>query len=88
MTLVQRSKMTLFASAYFVSAYVYEPFFFPRVLWNCLVWHLGPPGAGGILASVDTSLLVYKRGVPIARQPQEEAGKSKDRRDRKKHLQM
>jgi hypothetical protein len=38
-----------------------------QVLWNCLVWHFGPLGAAGILASVGTFLLDYKMGVPLAR---------------------
>jgi hypothetical protein len=47
---------------------------FPCVLRNCLVRQMGPPGAAGSLASAGTYLLVYKRCVPLARQPQEEAG--------------
>jgi hypothetical protein len=47
---------------------------------NCLVWQLGPPGTAGSLASADTSLLVYKKGVPVAQQPREEAGKQRQER--------
>jgi hypothetical protein len=37
-----------------------------EVLWNCLVWHFGPQGEAGILTSAGTSLMDYKRGVPVA----------------------
>jgi hypothetical protein len=40
---------------------------------------LGPPGAAGILASAGTSLLDYKRGVPVA-QPHWEGVGGKEKR--------
>jgi hypothetical protein len=37
-----------------------------RVLWNCWVRGIAPPGAAGLFDQRGTSLLDYERGVPVA----------------------
>jgi hypothetical protein len=45
----------------------FKTFLQSSVLRNCWVRGSAPPGAAGVLTSTGTSLLDYKRGVPVAR---------------------
>jgi hypothetical protein len=56
--------------------------FISPVQWNCLVGHSGPPSTAGSLTSAGTSLLDYKRGVPVAR-PREEVWEAEMGRTRR-----